>query len=76
MELITLMKYAFLGLLQGVTEPIPVSSSGHLVIAREIFNIEAQGLSFEIFLNTASFLPFYLFIDTILLALLKIYGDT
>lgn len=56
MELITLMKYAFLGLLQGVTEPIPVSSSGHLVIAREIFNIEAQGLSFEIFLNTASLL--------------------
>src|SRR5699024_8297055 len=53
MELITLMKYAFLGLVQGVTEPIPVSSSGHLVIARDIFNIEAQGLSFEIFLNTA-----------------------
>lgn len=50
-ELIT---YIFLGILQGITEPIPVSSSGHLVIAREIFNIEASGLSFEIFLNTAS----------------------
>lgn len=54
MDIITLIKYAFLGLLQGITEPIPVSSSGHLVIARELFNIEAQGLSFEIFLNTAS----------------------
>lgn len=64
MELITLIKYAFLGLLQGITEPIPVSSSGHLVIAREIFNIEAQGLSFEIFLNTAS-----------LLAILFVYKD-
>lgn len=54
MDIITTIKYVFLGLLQGLTEPIPVSSSGHLVIARELFNIEAQGLSFEIFLNTAS----------------------
>lgn len=49
-----LFTYIFLGLLQGVTEPIPVSSSGHLVIARELLGIEASGLSFEIFLNTAS----------------------
>lgn len=54
MDIITIIKYVFLGLLQGITEPIPVSSSGHLVIARELFGIEAQGLSFEIFLNTAS----------------------
>ena len=56
MEIWELIKYLFLGLLQGITEPIPVSSSGHLVIAREIFGIEAQGLSFEILLNTASLL--------------------
>ncbi|WP_411843618.1 undecaprenyl-diphosphate phosphatase [Salinicoccus sp. HZC-1] len=54
MDIILIIKYVFLGLLQGITEPIPVSSSGHLVIARELFNIEARGLSFEIFLNTAS----------------------
>ncbi len=54
MDIITIIKYVFLGLVQGITEPIPVSSSGHLVIARELFGIEAQGLSFEIFLNTAS----------------------
>src|SRR5699024_7601072 len=56
MEFWELIKYIFLGLLQGITEPIPVSSSGHLVIARELFGIEATGLSFEIFLNTASLL--------------------
>lgn len=54
MQTTEFLTYIFLGILQGVTEPIPVSSSGHLVIAREIFNIEASGLSFEIFLNTAS----------------------
>lgn len=54
MQTTEFLSYIFLGILQGITEPIPVSSSGHLVIAREIFNIEARGLSFEIFLNTAS----------------------
>ena len=54
MDILEIIRYIFLGLLQGFTEPIPVSSSGHLVIAREIFGIEAKGLSFEILLNTAS----------------------
>ncbi|GAB3064546.1 undecaprenyl-diphosphate phosphatase [Salinicoccus sesuvii] len=54
MDIIEIIRYIFLGLLQGFTEPIPVSSSGHLVIARELLGIEARGLSFEILLNTAS----------------------
>ncbi|GIO24431.1 undecaprenyl-diphosphate phosphatase [Oceanobacillus sp. J11TS1] len=52
----TLIQYFVLGTVQGVTEPIPVSSSGHLIIVRELFNIEARGLSFEIFVNFASLL--------------------
>src|SRR5699024_7127382 len=35
-------------------EPIPISSSGHLVILREIFNINIHGLSFEILVNFGS----------------------
>lgn len=49
-----LVKYSFLGLFQGVTEPIPISSSGHLVILRELFDVEARGLSFEILVNFGS----------------------
>lgn len=52
----TLIQYFILGLVQGITEPIPVSSSGHLIIVRELFGIEARGLSFEIFVNFASLL--------------------
>ncbi|SER28618.1 Undecaprenyl-diphosphatase [Gracilibacillus ureilyticus] len=55
-ELVLLIKYFVLGLVQGITEPIPISSSGHIVIFRELFGIEAKGLSFEIFVNFASLL--------------------
>lgn len=50
-----LIKYTFLGLIQGFTEPIPISSSGHLVILRELFGVtEVTGLSFEILVNFGS----------------------
>lgn len=52
----TIIEYFILGLVQGITEPIPISSSGHLIIFRELFGIEAEGLSFEIFVNFASLL--------------------
>src|SRR5699024_11601660 len=51
-----LIQYLLLGLVQGITEPIPISSSGHIIIVRELFGIEARGLSFEIFVNFASLL--------------------
>lgn len=50
------VKYALLGLLQGVTEPIPVSSSGHLIIAQRLFGLQIEGLSFEVLVNFASLL--------------------
>lgn len=53
-ELLLLLKYLFLGLFQGFTEPIPVSSSGHLEIAQYFFKLEIEGLSFALLVNTAS----------------------
>ena len=38
MKFIELLKYLFLGFIQGITEPIPVSSSGHLLIFQNIIN--------------------------------------
>ncbi|MFF2885696.1 undecaprenyl-diphosphate phosphatase [Paenibacillus sp. NPDC057967] len=53
-QFILWLKYLVLGAVQGFTEPIPVSSSGHVIIARELMGMEQEGLSFEVFLNTAS----------------------
>lgn len=54
------MKYVVLGLVQGFTEPIPVSSSGHLVIVEHLFGLHIEGLSFEVLVNTASLLAILL----------------
>ena len=45
-----------IGLVQGFTEPIPVSSSGHVMIASEILGLGEQGFTFAILTNTASLL--------------------
>ncbi len=39
--------YALLGLIQGVTEFLPVSSSGHLVLAEHLFGLTSPGLLCE-----------------------------
>jgi undecaprenyl-diphosphatase len=55
-ELLLLLKYAFLGFVQGITEPIPISSSGHLIIVEHLLGMKIEGLSFEVFVNFASLL--------------------
>ena len=53
-EVLTIFKYFILGLIQGFTEPIPVSSSGHVIIGQKLLGVKETGLTFEILTNTAS----------------------
>lgn len=50
-----IIQYIILGIIQGFTEPIPVSSSGHLLIFKELFNMRVlNDLNFEIIVNFGS----------------------
>lgn len=50
----TVPQAVILGLIQGLTEFLPVSSSGHLVIAAELFGIHGENLSFAILVHLAT----------------------
>lgn len=66
--IIKIIKYLFFGFIQGFTEPLPISSSGHLYLFRYLLNTDAfNDLNFEIILNFASLLAIvYIFKDDIL----------
>lgn len=52
----TLFEAIVFGIIQGLTEFLPVSSTAHIVITQLVFGYTFPGLSFEIFLHLASVL--------------------
>ena len=52
----TSLEAILLGLVQGLTEFLPVSSSGHLTICKSLFGIETSNLSFEVAVHAATVL--------------------
>jgi len=67
-----LVKAIILGLVQGLAEFLPVSSSGHLVLVAEFLNFQDKGITFEVFLHfgtlLATFVAFRYEISKMLMA--------
>ena len=65
------LKYALLGLIQGIAEILPISSSSHLMLFQHLLKVDSPGLTFEMFTNMASFIALLVFFRKEILSLLK-----
>lgn len=53
--------YLILGIIQGITEPLPISSSGHIFLFKNLFNTTMfNSLNFEIISNFGSFIAIFI----------------
>lgn len=66
-----LIKYIVLGFIQGLTEFLPVSSSGHLVIFQHWFRMAGQGLMLDVVLHCGTLLAIIIFFRQDIKGLLK-----
>lgn len=57
--MLTFIQSIILGIIQGITEWLPVSSSGHLVIVQQLFGIEAP-LFYDILLHIGTLIVIFL----------------
>lgn len=67
----TLVQSLVLGALQGFTEFLPVSSSGHLALAQRLFGLSDPPIAFDVFLHFATMLATLLYFMGDILSLLK-----
>ncbi len=57
-----LIKYLLIGIIQGISEVLPISSSAHLILVQKILKMSNSNLTLEVFLHFASLVAvvFYL----------------
>ena len=69
----SLLQGILLGILQGIAEFLPISSSGHLAIAQKLFGLEDVPLLFDVFLHLATLLAVCIFFRKSIWKLLKVF---
>jgi undecaprenyl-diphosphatase len=53
---VNILQALVLGIVQGITEFLPISSSGHLVLGKALLGVHTQGVAFEVFVHFGTFL--------------------
>jgi len=72
LDILEAFKYLLLGIIQGIAEVIPISSSGHVQLVQTIFNLQVdQGLLFLILVNTGSLVTFLIIYFNKIIELIK-----
>jgi len=67
----SIIQSMILGLIQGLTEFLPVSSSGHLVLGRALLGLPSDNIIFEVFLHFATFMAVLVFFFREILGIVK-----
>jgi len=70
----TVLQGLLLGILQGVAEFLPISSSGHLALVQSLFGLEEVPLLYDVFLHLATLLAVCIYFWKKIWALLKVFG--
>ena len=65
------IQYFVIGLIQGITEFLPISSSGHLVIISKITNWEDQGLITDVAVHVGTLFAVFIYLRKEIFFLLK-----
>lgn len=68
--IINLLKFILLAIIQGISEVLPISSSGHLIIAQNLLGVDTSNMSIAIFLHFGSLFAVILFYYSTLKSLL------
>ncbi len=76
----TIWEAILLGIVQGATEFLPVSSSGHLVVSQELLSVEIPGILFEVAVHLATLISILLVyrarVTELILGCLRGEGDS
>ena len=70
----SVLECILLGVLQGIAEFLPISSSGHLAIVQKLFNLEDVPLLYDVFLHLATLGAVVLFFRKRIWSLLQVVG--
>lgn len=70
-DFMTLFVAIFLGIVQGMTEFLPVSSSGHLVLFQKIFGVDVDCLFFDIVVHLGTLVAIFIVYRKTIIDLIK-----
>jgi undecaprenyl-diphosphatase len=72
----TYLEAAILGVIQGLTEFLPVSSSGHLVLAEALLGVHPPGVTFEVVVHLGTLLAVLVYFRSRIIELVRSVFDS
>lgn len=73
MDFIQIIQDVILGIIQGLTEFLPVSSSGHLTVAQHLMGMEDGGIFLDVMLHIGTLVAVFVFYRKLIWRLIKAF---